>query len=926
MQNKLFDIITLNETRLDSSVLNGEIEIPGYDIVRRDRNRSGGGVAMYIRSNIPYTIRKDLFPDNLELICVEIKKFKSKSQLITTWYRPPNSSVELFSEFENFLKLLEDENKEIIITGDLNCNLLEQNKSLPTSKLVDLIDIYQLQQHIQCPTRITSTTASLLDVILTYYGDDKILDTGVIHLGISDHSLVYLCRKLSIPKAPPKTVFTRHYKNYNVNQFNNDLSEVFNLPLDSAILTDPNALWNDFKNKFLSVADKHAPIRQRRVKSEYKPWLTNEIKQMSYHRDYLKKQSIKLRSANYDKAYKRCKNKLNNLIKETKQEYFRDKLSNAKNSKESWRTINELLNKKPKTSEIKELDINGQLITDDDKIAEAFNQYFSTIGSTLSDKITDNCTDPMNFVTPLDCSIFNFTSITLQETIGALNEIKTKKSPGLDGISIRLLKDASNIVAGPLVNIFNVSLQRAIFPNDWKLAKVTPIFKEGNKADCENYRPISVISAVAKLFEKLVYLQLSSFLRLNGILVEQQSGFRQQHSTETALLSSTNEWLFNMDRGLLSGVLFLDLKKAFDTIDHHILLSKLELYGIKGTSLKWFESYVSGRSQICSVNSKMSAARQIKCGIPQGSNLGPILFLLYINDLPNCLETTKANLFADDTSLSCEGFSPYEIETKLNKDIENVHRWLTANKLSLNMEKSEFMIIGSRRRLASIENSPVLTLGGNNIKRVYQKKTLGMILDDQLKWNKHNEMQCKTISNNIALLKRAKLFVNRDSLIKIFNALVWPHFNYCSTIWNDGCCSIIDKLFILQKRAARVITGDTYEVRSMQTLDSLNWLPIEELLKQRQLIMTFKVLTGRLPRYLGKLFSVSQNDNYNLRSNQIKLNLPKPKTNFLKRSFSYRAAKSWNELPSENTENYNNLSILSFKRQLLNSSVSIHCK
>ncbi|CAB4006694.1 RNA-directed DNA polymerase from transposon BS, partial [Paramuricea clavata] len=335
MQNKLFDIITLNKTRLDSSVLNGEIEIPGYDIVRRDRNRSGGGVAMYIRSNIPYTIRKDLFPGNLELICIEIKKFKSKPQLITTWYRPPNSSVELFSEFENFLKLLEDENKEIIITGDLNCNILEQNKSLPTSKLVDLIDIYQLQ----------------------------------------------------------------HYKNYNVNQFNNDLSEVFSLPLDSAILTDPNALWNDFKNKFLSVADKHAPIRQRRVKSEYKPWLTNEIKQMSY---------------------------------QTKQEYFRDKLSNAKNSKESWRTINELLNKKPKTSEVKELDINGQLITDDDKIADAFNQYFSTIGSTLSDKITGNCTDPMNFVTPLDGSIFNFTSITLQETIDALNEIKTKKSPGLD--------------------------------------------------------------------------------------------------------------------------------------------------------------------------------------------------------------------------------------------------------------------------------------------------------------------------------------------------------------------------------------------------------------------------------------------------------------------------------------------------------------
>ena len=195
-----------------------------------------------------------------------------------------------------------------------------------------------------------------------------------------------------------------------------------------------------------------------------------------------------------------------------------------------------------------------------------------------------------------------------------------------------------------------------------------------------------------------------------------------------------------------------------------------------------------------------------------------------------------------------------------------------------------------------------------------------MILDEQLKWDKHNDAQCKIISNKIALLKRARSFVSIENLIKIYNALVWRHFNYCSTIWNDGCCSIIDELLKLQKRAARVITEDTYDVRSTQTLDSFNRLPPEELLKQRKVVMTLEVLTSRLPRYHEKLFSVSQNDNYNSRNNQVQPTLPKPKTNFLKRirNFSYRAAKSWNDLPSESTENYNNLSILSFKRQLYN--------
>ncbi|CAB3993600.1 Hypothetical predicted protein, partial [Paramuricea clavata] len=576
-------------------------------------------------------------------------------------------------EITNAISMLGQQIKKELPTTNLAISeVITRNDDPSLNTKITELNTKLSQQHIQTPTRTTYNSSSLIDLILTHINDDKTLEAGVVDLGISDHSLVYICRKISIPKEPPKIVFTRQFKNYNSHQFKEELSYYTNLDPTS---NDPNVLWNEFKNNFLTIAEKHAPVRQRRVKSEHKPWLTKEIKRLMHHRDYLKRQSVRLTSSNYNEAYKRCKNKLNKLIKKTKEEYFKTKLFNANNSKESWQAINELLNKKPKTTHVTQLNVDDQVITGDTNIADCFNQYFSSIGCKLSKNVQNINVDPMTFVTPTESS-FHFSCILVQETFDALNQLNSRKSPGLDGISVKLLKDTSDVIAQPLANIFNLSLQTAIFPDEWKIAKVSPVFKEGNKTDCGNYRPISVISVVAKLFEGLVYNQLRTFIADNSILVEQQSGFRSQHSTETALLGSTNEWLYNMDSGLINGVLFLDLKKAFDTVDHEILLKKLHLYGIKGTTYAWFESYIQNRKSICLMNGKKSHAREIRCGVPQGSNLGPILFLLYINDLPKCLETTKANLFADDTNLSCAGLDANEIETKLKRDLENVHSWL----------------------------------------------------------------------------------------------------------------------------------------------------------------------------------------------------------------------------------------------------------
>ena len=320
--------------RLDGTIDNNEVNITGYDLIRKDRNRNGGGVAIYIRNVIPYTICNHLLSSTVEAICIEINKPNSKPLLISTWYRPPDAKIELLVHFENFLQNIDEEDKNFVITGDFNCNFLStENNNQHTNKLIELINEYQLQQLITSPTRITPRTKTLLDIIITKIGDTKIIESGVIHLGISDHSLVYACRKVSIPKAKPKVVETRQFKHFNITNFQQDLNQALNSTLFYNC-TDANTACYTWKEIFLEIADIHAPVLKRKVKSEYNPWMTNEIKNMSYHRDFLKRKAIKHNSTRYHELYKNCRNRVNNLIKDTKAIYFKNKLESTTNSKE----------------------------------------------------------------------------------------------------------------------------------------------------------------------------------------------------------------------------------------------------------------------------------------------------------------------------------------------------------------------------------------------------------------------------------------------------------------------------------------------------------------------------------------------------------------------------------------------------------------
>ena len=271
---------------------------------------------------------------------------------------------------------------------------------------------------------------------------------------------------------------------------------------------------------------------------------------------------------------------------------------------------------------------------------------------------------------------FVFGQILPTQVLKLLQTSDTGKAVGVDKISNKILKLTAQHIYESLTAIFNLSFQSNTVPDDWKVAKVTPIFKTDDRCDTNNYRPISVISGVARVFERLVYNQLESYVTQHNLINPKQSGFRSLHSTTTAMLDLTNEWCFNIDRKLLNGTLFLDLKKALDTVDHTILLKTLEYFGLDLSVIDWFKSYLSDRTQMCMVNGVLSDPQNLSCGVPQGTILGPLLFLIYINDLPNCVKHSSTRMYADDTNLTASGSNIEEIRTMLTKDSESVVEWL----------------------------------------------------------------------------------------------------------------------------------------------------------------------------------------------------------------------------------------------------------
>ena len=535
-----------------------------------------------------------------------------------------------------------------------------------------LYDLFYFEQQIRDYTRIASKTNKDGKTIVTkslinHFATNRekyILKTDIIKSGMVDYYLIIGTRKVNawrILQRSEKITEARSMNKYNKTEFLSCLASIEWMQVFSDLNFDPNRMTDAFHEIFETTLNSHAPIRKCKVRTEQTPWLNPSIKSLMRERD--KTKQLALKDGSLWAKYKKLRNRVTRAMREAVKEYYAKQIiGNQNNPSKMWKTINVVLGKTTRSTSAPLVEHEGKQITDKEEIVSAFNEHFINVGHSLASKIeVKSKDDPTQYLIDIETSArFRFKSVK-HWVLTALKGLKESKSSGPDKIPAKVLKDAAELNCVPLAIIFNESLWRGVFPEKWKLARVTPILKSGKQSEMNNYRPISVLSGVSRLLEKVVHDQLFEFLTANNLLSKNQFAYRKLHSTITSLMNVTDTWYKNIDEKKINISLFLDLSKAFDTINHEILLTKLGKYGINQNELSWFTSYLTGRKQYCCLGGKNSKGKEVTCGIPQGSCLGPLLFILYTNDFEKSLSTFNPNMYADDTSISSSSENPLQL-------------------------------------------------------------------------------------------------------------------------------------------------------------------------------------------------------------------------------------------------------------------------
>ena len=923
------DIIVVVETHISHSNSSGQNRetlkdlIHGYTFFHEGRLvKRGGGVGIFISNNIKteprvcdtqakgVTFVEEKFENVVVRIpgCIKGNRNQVKDLIVMAIYRQPDSG-----NIDNFLSHLElrtlDKPKnELIFAGDINLDLLKYETHPPTAKYLDIMTNHRLIPKIVRPTRIKNRSATLIDHIFTRQTSMTLL-SGILDMelsgncGYTDHKPTFTIIKAEPPRNLPKRSFQISYfskaghskrrEGLMTHDWEGTLSE-----------TNPEIIYDQITSTYShhyhsNISKKTVSGNSRRYKRE--PWMTDEILADIRRRDRLVKNKSKRTE------YKKLRNEIVSKIRKAERTYLSKQVQESIGDiKKHWNILKGIINKTNNKEEVTtDFLYEGKWIKDKTENANSMNKYLANIGKETNETVGPSKQSSNHYL--LKHSERNIHSLLLsrvdaEDVTDVCRKMTPKTSTDPLGLKQNTILDDIGIFAHVLAHMVNRSMESGICPSNSKLARVIPVYKEkGSKHSYGNYRPISLLTTFSKIMERLIHNKLFDFLVRYGIIFESQFGFRRGHNVCHATLDFVKAIEDALDKGEFAVGVFCDLSKAFDTLNHDILLTKLDHYGIRGKALEWMRSYLIGREQYVELNGSISGTLPICTGVPQGSILGPLLFIIYINDLPSATNL-KTVIFADDSNLIIRSKDLSSLINNLNKELENVNDFFKANKLKLNTSKTKLVCF--RKKSCNIDyGSMRVYLDGNKLEFEEEATFLGIRLDSHLKWEKHCNLVANKISRNNGIINRVKKLLPPPSLKILYSSLILPHLQYGLAAW--GGCSGQNKKRVtnIQKRAIRTISKSYVTSHTEPRMKDLKILKLDDLYKQQCAGLIHDIVNKRAPSRMNGLVSfVKKPEIQSLRShssNPLQAREPLGRCKISSNSFCIKGPIIWNSLPLE---------------------------
>ena len=914
------DVLMIAETKIDPTFPTGQFAIDGFATpFRLDRNANGGGLLVYVRSDIPsHQLKSFKFSDDIECISFEINLRKKKWVLFSV-YRPPTQSQDnLFENLGLALDHYSENYDNFMFLGDFNMTETEE-------KLKHFLDLYSLKNLVKEPTCYKSHTPKCIDLVLTNR-DRSVQKTTTVETGLSDfHKMVVTVLKTTFPKQGPTVINYRNYKKYNENVFKSDLREELQRiePLDLN--------YSSFETAFDRVLDKHAPIKKKYVRANDKPFMTRALRKATMLRSRLRNKYNEDRTAENWNNFRKQRNSCVKLFRKEKRNYYNNlDISLVTDNKKFWKTVKPFFSDKSQSQNKIVLTEGERIISDDVEVAETMNEFFVTVTDSLGinenfidENPTDEVTDPVeNAVKKFsnhpsilkikghyqNAGPFVFQKVAPGTVDKEVKNLNPKKATTHKNIPPKILKSNSDVCVEPLTQIFNDCIENSTFPDELKCADVTSLPKNGPTNTRTNFRPISVLPTVSKLFERILDKQIVAYITpfLSSLLC----GFRKGYGAQHALVRLLEKFKISLDEGGKAGAVLMDLSKAFDCIRHDLLIAKLHAYGFSQEALTLINDYLTNRQQRVKVNGSFSSWKDLTRGVPQGSVLGPLLFNIYINDLLLFIQNSDICNYADDTTIySCDK-SLDNITHKLENDCNVALKWFADNFMKLNADKCHLLVLGQR-----CDDSVTVKIGNTDVVNSSEEKLLGVHIDSKLSFDQHVSKLCQKASNKLYALARISPYMDQNKLRNLMRAFITSQFQYCPLIWMFHSRQLNQKINKIQERALRITYKDTESTYS-ELLQKDCAVTIHT--KNLQILMTemYKTKNELNPLFMQEIFRENTLfPRYNLRSNN---EFTQPRVRSVSNgteSVRFKGPQLWQTLPLtiRNSEN-----LCQFKNKIKN--------